>query len=121
MVWTQQQAPVAKRSVSDFTPPFLKLAPGKGITKRSSQQGSQRGGGGDQGPGMSQQPQRREIRLQHSSMQRIERVEDPNVWKPKHAVKSKEEDPEEVKTQVSRSLIFHPSFTCFLYHLVVVS
>ena len=53
MVWTQQQAPVAKRSVSDFTPPFLKLAPGKGITKRSSQQGSQRGGGGggDQGPG----------------------------------------------------------------------
>merc|ERR1712071_170303 len=78
-----------KNSVSkrvDFAPPYLKLAPGKSVAKRSSQQGV---GGG-------QQPPRREIKLSSmSSMPRQERVEDPNAWKPKHASKSKEKDAKE--------------------------
>ena len=71
-----------------------------GGKRNSSQQGSQRGGGDQQGPGMGQ-PQRREIRLQ-TSIARMERVEDPNVWKPKHAVKSKEDDPDKMKTDVRK-------------------
>ena len=47
---------------------------------------------------MGQAP-RKEIRLLTSSV-RMERVEDPNVWKPKHAVKSKEDDPDTMKTDV---------------------
>lgn len=52
-----------------------------------------------------QQPQvKREIRL-ISSMMRQERPEDPNVWKPKHASKSKEEkeNPDKSNTEVDNS------------------
>merc|ERR1711911_574952 len=88
-----------KNSVSkrvDFAPPYLKMAPGKGVTKRSSQQGQR--GGGDQGMGGGQQPPRREIKLSSmSSMPRQERVEDPNAWKPKHATKSKDKDKDKDK------------------------
>ena len=64
------------------------------MVKRPSQQGQR---GGDQGMGGQMQrdgpPQRREIKLPSSSLVRVERVEDPNVWKPKHAAaKPKEED-----------------------------
>ena len=62
--------------------------------KRPSQQGPR---GGDQGMGGGQMqrdgpPQRREIKLPSSSLVRVERVEDPNVWKPKHAVAKPKED-----------------------------
>ena len=54
------------------------------MVKRPSQQGQR---GGDQGMGGQMQrdgpPQRREIKLPSSSLVRVERVEDPNVWKPK--------------------------------------
>ena len=51
--------------------------------------------------GMQQQPPRREIKLM-TSIARQERVEDPNVWKPKHAVKSKEDDTTKVQTDVRK-------------------
>lgn len=104
-----------------FTPPFVKIMPPKvsvsffgvaivlltrcsspmqGLPKRNSQQGSR----GDQGMGgMQQQPPRREIKLM-TSMVRQERVEDPNVWKPKHAAKGKEDQPEKVQTDVTLRL-----------------
>ena len=70
----------------------------QGMVKRPSQQG-QRGdqsGGQRDGP-----PQRREIKLPSSSLVRVERVEDPNVWKPKHAaVKPKEEDADKSSLEV---------------------
>ena len=70
----------------------------QGMVQRPSQQG-QRGdqsGGQRDGP-----PQRREIKLPSSSLVRVERVEDPNVWKPKHAaVKPKEEDADKSSLEV---------------------
>lgn len=105
------QNAVMKRPIAPgdvFTPPFVKIMPPKvsfcfvsarsnwftvsflqGLPKRNSQQGSR----GDQGMGgMQQQQPRREIKLM-TSIARQERVEDPNVWKPKHAAKAKEDDP----------------------------
>lgn len=79
---------------------FLKWFVYQGVTKRSSQQGSR---GGDQGPnvgGQQQPPPRREIRLQTSIARMERKEEDPNVWKPKHAVKSKESDPDKIVTEV---------------------
>ena len=56
------------------------------------------GGQGQAGRG----PHQREIKLISTSMVREVRVEDPNVWKPKHAVKAKDkEDPEKAITEVS--------------------
>lgn len=69
--------------------------------------------------GGQQQP-RREIKLMHS-IARVERVEDPNVWKPKHAVKNKDDDPDKIKTEVlSMFCIF---FKCLLScsHLFTIS
>lgn len=79
-----------------FTPPFVKIMPPKGgLPKRNSQQGSR----GDQGMGgMQQQAPRREIKLM-TSIARQERVEDPNVWKPKHAAKGKDDDPTQIHTE----------------------
>ncbi len=69
----------------------------QGLPKRNSQQGSR-----DQGMGQQQPPPRREIKLMNSLI-RQERPEDPNVWKPKHASKSKEEkeNPDKASTEVS--------------------
>ena len=61
--------------------------------------------------GMQQQAPRREIKLM-TSIARQERVEDPNVWKPKHAAKGKEDDPTKMQTDVaSRLLIFDERHT----------
>lgn len=69
----------------------------QGLVKRNSQQGSR----GDQGMGQQQPPPRREIKIMNS-MIRQERPEDPNVWKPKHASKVKEEkeNPDKSSTEV---------------------
>ncbi|XP_046441878.1 eukaryotic translation initiation factor 4 gamma 1-like isoform X2 [Daphnia pulex] len=93
----RDKASTMKRGVSvgDFTPPFVKMMPAKGLPKRNSQQGSR-----DQGMGQQQPPQRREIKLMNSLV-RQERPEDPNVWKPKHASKTKEEkeNPDKASTE----------------------
>lgn len=93
----RDKASTIKRGVSvgDFTPPFVKMMPAKGLPKRNSQQGSR-----DQGMGQQQPPPRREIKLMHSLI-RQERPEDPNVWKPKHASKAKEEkeNPDKASTE----------------------
>lgn len=109
-------------SVGDFTPPFVKMMPAKvllhnpklnscltdlilqifqGIVKRNSQQGNR-----DSNMGQQQPPPRREIKLMNS-MVRQERPEDPNVWKPKHATKSKEEkeNPEKASSEVRTNLL----------------
>jgi hypothetical protein len=57
--------------------------------------------------GQQQPPQRREIKLMNSLV-RQERPEDPNVWKPKHASKTKEEkeNPDKASTEVIKSTGF---------------
>lgn len=90
--------------------------------KRPSQQGQR----GDQGGGMGGQmqrdgpPQRREIKLPSSSLVRVERVEDPNVWKPKHAaVKAKEEDPDKSSIEVRFNDHENEGFLKFINFFVV--
>ena len=54
--------------------------------------------------GQQQPPQRREIKFGvREPLVRPERPEDPNVWKPKHASKSKEEkeNPDKASTDVN--------------------
>ena len=56
--------------------------------------------------GQQQPPPRREIKLMNSLV-RQERPEDPNVWKPKHASKSKEEkeNPDKAGTEVIKLIL----------------
>ena len=66
--------------------------------KRPSQQGQR----GDRSGGQRDEPQqKREIKLPSSSLVRVERVEDTNVWKPKHAaLKPIEEDADKSSLEV---------------------